>query len=204
MQPHPFNMQPNLLLAYRSGSVVTIIKLQQEFRRCSIYMIYIPSASIFHCITLSSLFWFWIFFDCSTFTQCLSTSCCDFSPSVQVPSSSLYFLAGGDPSCAAILSVWVCLGVAVTPTSRSPCVPSLYSVSDITSLKFKLGEPELGTRLHYQVAARHLQPTMATGGIDVMTARISEACEAGEKFTEVFYETMDKRRQVRGIVYRCF
>ena len=80
----------------------------------------------------------------------------------------------------------------------------LYSVSDITSLKFKLGEPELGTRLHYQVAARHLQPTMATGGIDVMTARISEACEAGEKFTEVFYETMDKRRQVRGIVYRCF
>ena len=77
----------------------------------------------------------------------------------------------------------------------------LYSVSDITSLNFKFGEPELGTRLQYQVAARHLQPTMAAGGIDVMTARISEACEAGEKFTEVFYETMDKRRQVRGIIY---
>lgn len=38
--------------------------------------------------------------------------------------------------------------------------------------------------------------TMATGGVDAMTTKISEACEAGEKFMEVFYETMDKRRQV--------
>ena len=44
---------------------------------------------------------------------------------------------------------------------------------------------------------------MATGGIDMMTARISEACEAGEKFVEIFYETMDKRRQVGGVDTRC-
>jgi hypothetical protein len=50
---------------------------------------------------------------------------------------------------------------------------------------------------HFNFAARHLQPTMATGGMDMMTARISEACEAGDKFVEVFYDTMDKRRQVR-------
>ena len=35
--------------------------------------------------------------------------------------------------------------------------------------------------------------------MDLMTARISEACEAGEKFIEIFYETMDKRRQVSGV-----
>ena len=44
---------------------------------------------------------------------------------------------------------------------------------------------------------------MATGGIDMMSARISEACEAGEKFVEIFYETMDKRRQVSGVDTRC-
>lgn len=38
--------------------------------------------------------------------------------------------------------------------------------------------------------------TMAAGGIDMMAARISEACEAGEKFIEMFYDTVDKRRQV--------
>lgn len=41
-----------------------------------------------------------------------------------------------------------------------------------------------------------LASTMASGGLDAMAAKISEACEAGEKFIEVFYDTMDKRRQV--------
>ena len=27
------------------------------------------------------------------------------------------------------------------------------------------------------------------------STKVSEACEAGDKFVEVFYETMDKRRQ---------
>ena len=30
-----------------------------------------------------------------------------------------------------------------------------------------------------------------------LAARISEACEAGERFVEVFYKTLDKQRQVR-------
>ena len=36
----------------------------------------------------------------------------------------------------------------------------------------------------------------AGGGSDAMAAKIVEACEAGEKFIEVFYDTVDKRRQV--------
>ena len=51
-----------------------------------------------------------------------------------------------------------------------------------------------------------LLPSMAAGGIDMMAARISEACEAGEKFIEVFYDTVDKRRQVSGVglhVFHC-
>lgn len=30
-----------------------------------------------------------------------------------------------------------------------------------------------------------------------VAARVSEACDAGEKFVEVFYKTLDKQRQVR-------
>lgn len=30
-----------------------------------------------------------------------------------------------------------------------------------------------------------------------VAVRVSEACEAGEKFVEVFYKTLDKQRQVR-------
>ena len=30
-----------------------------------------------------------------------------------------------------------------------------------------------------------------------VAVRVSEACEAGEKFVEVFYKTVDKQRQVR-------
>ena len=33
------------------------------------------------------------------------------------------------------------------------------------------------------------------------SARVSEACEAGEKFVQYFYETVDKRRQVRPRAY---
>ena len=37
---------------------------------------------------------------------------------------------------------------------------------------------------------------MAAGGTDTMASKIVEASEAGEKFIEVFYDTLDKRRQV--------
>ena len=30
-----------------------------------------------------------------------------------------------------------------------------------------------------------------------LTSKVSEAVEAGEKFIDIFYETVDKRRQVR-------